>query len=172
VRFSTPILTILATLITIMTTVIIFPTSIERAEAAIAPYFTAPAPKPIPAELLYPPPPRPFLLGARVVRSQTGTASWYGKKHRGRLTASGARFDPDALTVAHPTYPMGSTVLVTNLANKRVVVACVNDRGPYTKGRIVDLSERAAKQLGVGKRGVLRVRLDVMRGIPSSCRRA
>jgi rare lipoprotein A len=90
---------------------------------------------------------------------QVGTASWYG---RSQPTASGGRFNPQAMTCAHPTLPLGSVVNVTNLATGKKVAVTVNDRGPYVRGRIVDLSERAAHVLGVGDRGLMVVRLEVV----------
>jgi len=93
---------------------------------------------------------------------QVGAASWYGRWHAGRLTATGERFNPQAMTCAHRTLPLGSVVKVTDLATGKNVSLAVNDRGPYVKGRIVDLSEGAARELGVGDRGVTLVRLEVI----------
>jgi rare lipoprotein A len=93
---------------------------------------------------------------------QVGTASWYGRNHAGRLTANGERFNPQAMTCAHRTLPLGSVIKVTNVATGRNISVIVNDRGPYIRGRIVDLSERAAKELGVGDRGLMVVRLEVV----------
>ena len=76
---------------------------------------------------------------------QTGKASWYGRWHAGRLTASGERFNPQAMTCAHRTLPLGSLVKVTDLATGKNVELQVNDRGPYVKGRIMDLSESSRK---------------------------
>lgn len=94
-------------------------------------------------------------------KAQVGTASRYGRAHAGRKTASGARFDPEAMTCAHRTLPLGSVVKVTNIATGRHVSVTVTDRGPYIRGRIVDLSDKAARQLGVGDKGVLRVSVEV-----------
>ena len=88
---------------------------------------------------------------------QVGKASWYGRKRAGRLTANGERFNPQAMTCAHRTLPLGSVVRVTNVAIRKV-----NDRGRYVKGRILDLSERAAQELGVEDKGILVVRLEVV----------
>ena len=93
---------------------------------------------------------------------QTGKASWYGRWHAGRLTASGERFNPQAMTCAHRTLPLGSLVKVTDLATGKNVELEVNDRGPYVKGRIMDLSEAAARELGAGEKGLLEVRVEVI----------
>ena len=93
---------------------------------------------------------------------QVGTASWYGRWHAGRLTASGERFNPQAMTCAHRTLPLGSIVKVTDLATGKNVELEVNDRGPYVKGRIMDLSEGAARELGGDEKGLLTVRVEVI----------
>jgi rare lipoprotein A len=93
---------------------------------------------------------------------QVGTASWYGRRQAGRLTANGERFNPQAMTCAHRTLPLGSVVKVTDIATGKNVSLEVNDRGPYVRGRIVDLSEGAARELGVGDKGVMVVRLEVV----------
>ena len=88
-----------------------------------------------------------------------GMASYYGEAFRGRRTANGERFDPGRATAAHRTLAFDSCLRVENLANGRSVRVRVNDRGPYAKGRIIDLSERAARQLDMLQQGVARVRL-------------
>ena len=93
---------------------------------------------------------------------QIGVASWYGRSHAGQLTATGERFNPRAMTCAHRTLPLGSVVTVTNIATGTNVTCRVNDRGPYIRGRILDLSEQAARQLGVGAQGVVRVRIELV----------
>jgi peptidoglycan lytic transglycosylase len=93
-------------------------------------------------------------------RIETGLASWYGAKHHGRRTASGERFDQKALTAAHPTLPWGSIVRVTSLANGKSVDVRINDRGPFIKGRIIDLSRAAARALGMA--GLMQVQLEVL----------
>ncbi len=92
-----------------------------------------------------------------------GKATWYGGRFHGRKTASGERFDQNAMTAAHKTLPFGTLVRVTRLDAKRSVTVRINDRGPYGKGRIIDLSRAAASKLGSLKRGVVRVRLTVIR---------
>ncbi|TKI05484.1 endolytic peptidoglycan transglycosylase RlpA [Martelella alba] len=89
--------------------------------------------------------------------SETGLASWYGAEQRGNTTATGEPFDATALTAAHPTLPLPSYVRVTNLSNGRQVVVRVNDRGPYTPGRIIDLSQAAAERLNISNNTTVRV---------------
>ncbi|WP_207883611.1 septal ring lytic transglycosylase RlpA family protein [Pseudomonas sp. 30_B] len=89
-----------------------------------------------------------------------GTASYYGKAHHGKRTASGERFNQHALTAAHRTLPFGTRVKVTNLNNGRSVVVRINDRGPFGRGRIIDLSKAAAEQLNMLRSGTAPVRLE------------
>jgi rare lipoprotein A len=92
---------------------------------------------------------------------QRGKASWYGGRFHGRKTASGERFDKHALTAAHRKLPFGSKVRVTNLKNGRSVVVRINDRGPFGgKGRIIDVSEAAARELDMIRAGVVPVELE------------
>ncbi len=91
-----------------------------------------------------------------------GTASWYGQRFHGRKTASGQIYDMSALTAAHPTLPFGTQVRVTNLSNRKAVVLTVNDRGPFAKGRIIDVSRHAADHLGFLRAGTARVRVEVI----------
>ncbi len=97
---------------------------------------------------------------------QVGTASWYGRHHKGRRTASGERFDPAELTAAHRTLPLDTRVRVTNLANGRSVEVTVNDRGPYIKGRVIDLSAHAAKVLGMTEKGLAKVLIEAVADQP------
>lgn len=80
--------------------------------------------------------------------AQTGIASWYGKQEAGRRTASGAVFDPAHMSAAHRTLPFGSCVRLTRLANHRTILVPIIDRGPYVRGRLLDLSQAAAARLG------------------------
>ena len=91
---------------------------------------------------------------------KTGVASYYGARHHGKRTASGEPFNQNALTAAHPRLPFGTRLLVTNLSNKKSVVVRVNDRGPYTRGRIIDVSRKAAQQLGMLRSGTAKVRVQ------------
>lgn len=93
---------------------------------------------------------------------QVGTASWYGADFHGKRTANGATFDMNALTAAHPTLPMPSQVRVTNLENGRALILTVNDRGPFARGRIIDVSRRAAQLLGFYRKGTARVRVQAV----------
>jgi rare lipoprotein A len=94
---------------------------------------------------------------------EQGLASYYSDSLRGRPTASGARYDPAALTCAHRSLPFGTRLRVTELAHGRSVVVTVNDRGPIVRGRVVDLSRAAAAALGMLEAGVARVRLERLR---------
>ncbi|MBE7381093.1 MAG: septal ring lytic transglycosylase RlpA family protein [Leptolyngbya sp. SIO1E4] len=92
----------------------------------------------------------------------TGRASWYGPGFHGRRTASGEVFNQNALTAAHRTLPFGTLVRVTNLNNSRQVVVRINDRGPFSHGRILDLSAGAAREVGLDRAGVGPIRLEVL----------
>jgi len=91
-----------------------------------------------------------------------GRASWYGRAHQGRLTASGEAFDMNAMTAAHPSLPFGTRLRVVNLENDREVEVRINDRGPGAPGRILDLSYAAAHALGAVGAGVIPVRMTVL----------
>ena len=93
-----------------------------------------------------------------------GVASWYGGDLHGNPTASGDAFDQHALSAAHRTLPLGTRVRVTNLANGRSVVVRINDRGPFVRGRTIDVSRAAAQRLGMLDRGTTRVRIEVVGG--------
>lgn len=93
------------------------------------------------------------------VSVQTGLASWYGEPQK---TASGERFRPNGLTAAHRRLPMGTVVRVTNLKNSRSTVVRINDRGPYIKGRVLDLSRGAARELAMINSGLAQVRIEVL----------
>jgi rare lipoprotein A len=104
--------------------------------------------------------------GKRGQPYQVGTASWYGEDFVGKPTASGEDYDMYDMTAAHPFLPLGSYVKVTNMRNGKAVVVRVNDRGPIVPGRIIDLSYGAAQALQFEKRGLQRVRLDLVKGKP------
>ena len=91
--------------------------------------------------------------------NETGHASWVGARFHGRRTATGEPFDRTALTAAHRSLPLGSAVRVTYAATGRAVVVRINDRGPWVRGRILDLSEAAAEQIGLKAAGVGQVRI-------------
>ncbi len=97
---------------------------------------------------------------------QRGLASWYGKKFHGRRTSNGEVYDMYAMTAAHKTLPLGTYVRVRNLANNRTEVVRVNDRGPFVRGRIIDLSYTAASKLGIVGPGTARVEIEAI-GVPA-----
>ncbi|MBU3933665.1 MAG: septal ring lytic transglycosylase RlpA family protein [Candidatus Omnitrophica bacterium] len=94
--------------------------------------------------------------------AQVGVASWYGEEFRGKKTANGEIYDPDKLTAAHRSLPFGTVVKVTDMSNNRQVIVRINDRGPYKRGRIIDLSQAAARELGMVKKGLAKVKIKVM----------
>jgi rare lipoprotein A len=92
-----------------------------------------------------------------------GKASWYSiRTNRGTKTASGQRLDEKAATAAHRTLPMGTKVRVTNLANNKSEIVTINDRGPFTKGRVIDVTVGSAERLGFVQRGVVPVKVEVL----------
>lgn len=93
---------------------------------------------------------------------EVGYSSWYGDKYSGKPTASGEKFDPSKLTAAHPSLPMGTILRVKNLENAKEITVRVNDRGPFAKGRILDVTEKAADILGFKDAGMAKVGLKVM----------
>jgi rare lipoprotein A len=119
----------------------IIPRSSETQEASPAPTLPPPAPSTI--------------IG-------TGLASWYGAKHHGERTASGEIFDQNKFTAAHRTLPWGSMVKITNLDNGKSAEVRINDRGPFKKGRIIDVSRAAARALGMVQSGVSPVQMELL----------
>jgi rare lipoprotein A len=99
----------------------------------------------------------------KVLFVETGLASWYGAPYNHRRSSNGAVYDMHALTAAHRTLPLGSTVRVTNLKTGRSAIVQITDRGPFISGRILDLSQAAAKKVDVWGAGVAMVRLEVLR---------
>ena len=102
---------------------------------------------------------RPGQIDPQGYRTE-GLASYYGARHHGNKTASGERFDQNALTAAHRSLAFGSRVRVTNLRNSKTVVVRINDRGPFSPKRIIDLSQKAAEQLDMLRDGVVPVRIE------------
>ena len=94
--------------------------------------------------------------------TQTGKASFYASKFEGRMTASGEIFSNEKMTAAHKELAFGTKVKVTNLENQKSVVVTINDRGPFIKGRIIDLSQKAAKKLNFFKKGTIRVKIEII----------
>ena len=115
---------------------------------------------PSPAEAEQAPPIARIPTPSQPTMMETGLASWYGAKFHGKLTASGEVFNQDKFTAAHPTLPWGSRVKVTNLDNGKSVDVRINDRGPFGKGRIIDVSRAAARTLGMVGRGITTVRVE------------
>ncbi len=112
---------------------------------------------------------KPYKIGSRWYYpkedynyKEEGIASWYGEDFNGKPTANGERYEMNTLTAAHRTLPLPCIVKVTNLQNGRAVVVRVNDRGPYVKDRIIDLSKRGAQILGYLGQGTTRVRVEIM----------
>lgn len=93
---------------------------------------------------------------------ETGIASWYGADFHGKYTANGEIYNKNELTAAHPTLPMPSLARVTNLENGRSIVVRVNDRGPFSKSRLIDVTQRVAQLLGFEKQGTAKVRVQVL----------
>jgi rare lipoprotein A len=108
------------------------------------------------------PPSPPASVPATIGSTETGTASWYGVPYHGRRSASGEIFDMEQLTAAHPALPFQTWVEVTNLSNGKQVDVRVTDRGPFVRGRIIDLSMAAARQLDMVHTGTARVQLKVI----------
>lgn len=100
------------------------------------------------------------LGGVMAFKPSVGVASYYAHKYHGRKTSSGERYNMHSLTAAHRTLPFGASVKVTNLQNDRSVVVRINDRGPFSKGRIIDVSLEAARRLQMVSAGTARVRLE------------
>ncbi len=101
-----------------------------------------------------------LFFSTKAYTDQIGYASWYGGKHHGKKTASGELFDMNKLTAASKTIAFGTKVKVTNLSNNKSVVVTINDRGPYIKGRIIDLSKKAAIEIDLIKRGHSKVKIE------------
>ena len=101
----------------------------------------------------------PYKRTAQISPTSYGIASFYSDD---QLTANGEKFNPKAMTAAHPSLPFGTRLRVTNLATGRFVTVRINDRGPYVHGRVVDVSVSAAESLGIVDRGIAKVKLDVI----------
>jgi rare lipoprotein A len=114
------------------------------------------------AQRARPTPAAPLPSAQRPVAVERGLASWYSDRFQGRKTASGERFDQRALTAAHRTLRFGTRVRVTNQRNGRSVIVRVNDRGPFGRGRIIDLSRAAAQALDMIRAGVVPVTVEVL----------
>jgi rare lipoprotein A len=95
-------------------------------------------------------------------KTETGIASYYGEKYHGRQTANGEIFNMHELTAAHPKLKFGTKVKVTHLANQRSVTVRINDRGPFVKGRVIDLSQAAATELQMIRAGLAEVKIEIV----------
>ena len=98
-----------------------------------------------------------------LVYLEQGTASWYGDKFHGRKTSSGEVYNMNKLTAAHKTLPFGTVVRVTALYNGKSVDVVINDRGPFTRGRVIDLSRAAAQEIGLVGKGIGPVKLEIVK---------
>lgn len=140
------------------------PSSEERQTGRIPPIAKIPSPlEPSYAPLTAKPPStrHPSIM-------ETGVASWYGPGFHGKSTASGEIFNQEKFTAAHPSLPWGSRVKVTNLANGKSVELRINDRGPFAKGRIIDVSQAAARALGMVESGTATVEVEWLSGFERS----
>ncbi len=109
---------------------------------------------------------RTYVPEENINYSAVGMASWYGDDFHGRYTANGEVFDMNSISAAHPTLPLPSYVRVTNLANNHSIIVRVNDRGPYTGGRLIDLSVKTAQLLGFHGQGLARVKVEYVGRAP------
>jgi len=100
--------------------------------------------------------------GSHAAYTEVGYASYYGSQWHGRTTANGERMNIHAMTAAHKTLPFHTQVRVTMLSTGASVIVRINDRGPFVKGRIIDLSDEAAKRIGLIEKGVAKVRIEVL----------
>lgn len=100
--------------------------------------------------------------GRSAATTETGLASYYGTKYHGRPTASGEVYNMNELTAAHPRLAFGTRVKVTHLANHKSVTVRINDRGPFSKGRVIDLSQAAAQELQMIQSGLAAVKLEIV----------
>jgi len=111
--------------------------------------------RPVPEQIEVPKNAKPILV-------ETGLASWYGPPYHNRRGANGEVYDMNAMTAAHRTLPLNSIVRVTNVSNDKSALVRITDRGPFVEGRVIDLSLAAAKELGVWRAGIAKVRLEVL----------
>lgn len=139
---------------------------VHAPQDAVVAVGTAPTQSPHPTPAARPPPPpaaaqpTPQTVPAGIAGTEEGRASKYGPHFVGHPTASGEPYDPDALTAAHRSLPIGTRVTVTNLADGRSVTVRINDRGPFVEGRIIDLSQAAFSRIGPRGAGLLDVRIE------------
>lgn len=150
-------------IVSLLQSYLFFPTSgpegfwLQTAEAASAPTVRA---KPTQKKRASQRPPSNH--GPAVKKALRGKASWYGPHFDGKQTASGEVFDQEKFTAAHKTLPLGSKAIVTNLQNGNSVEVEINDRGPYVRERVIDVSYAAARELGLIESGVAPVRIELL----------
>jgi len=126
-----------------------------------------PLPHPPPPPVVAAPSPAPA-PGPDQIYRESGTAAWYGKELQGKKTASGEMFDMNALSAAHRTLPLGTIIRVTNLENFKNVKVKINDRGPFIRNRVLNLSLGAARELGFVDQGVARVKIETLESVRDS----
>lgn len=136
--------------------------------ASCAPWKVPTAPQAAPAPVTPPAAPSATALAGPAVYRETGVASWYGKDFNGRKTASGEVFDMYGMSAAHRTLPLGTVIRVTNLENYKSLKVRVNDRGPFVKNRVLELSYGAAKELGFVAQGTAPVRIETLEPVNGS----
>jgi rare lipoprotein A len=151
-------------------TLLLYPITVLLLSACAGSYAPFPMPPAPPVDDTYHPIPEvhPGCV-EKVAFTEEGEASWYGRTKKMRKTASGQPLDPNAATAAHRYLPMGSRVKVTNLVNGQSMTLTINDRGPFTKGRIIDVSQRSARDLGFLIQGITRVRIETTEPAKSDC---
>ena len=106
---------------------------------------------------------KPVVFGNKIIASKIGIASYYSNNLHGRKTANGEIYNKNKFTAAHRKMKFGTKLIVTNLNNNKSVKVTINDRGPFVKKRIIDLSYAAAKKIGLIKKGIAKVRIDVIK---------
>ncbi|MBU6140598.1 MAG: septal ring lytic transglycosylase RlpA family protein [Proteobacteria bacterium] len=126
-------------------------------------YFEDPADQNLASSSKYPVSGAAYFPQNYVEFEEVGNASWYGEDFQGKYTAIGEIYDANAMTAAHPTLPLPSNVRVTNLRNGRIAIVRVNDRGPFSKERVIDVSEKAAEELGFKDQGTTKVYIQLLR---------
>jgi rare lipoprotein A len=152
------------------TITVVLTTLLLSACAGLFEYAPTPIAPPVPDDTYHPPAVQEHpTCVERVAFTEEGEASWYGKSKKVRKTASGQILDPNGATAAHRYLPMGSRVKVTNLANGQTTNLTINDRGPFKRGRIIDVSQKSARDLGFLQQGVTRVRIEASETARSEC---
>lgn len=149
-----------------------FAVSLSLSLAMVASQVGAQAAKPADPPAAAPAAPAAPAAAPASADAMSGIAAVYGTRFAGRKTASGARYNPNALTAAHNTLPFGTRVKVTGVKSKRSAIVVINDRGPTTAGRIIDLSSAAARKIGMSRPGLRQVTLEVLSQPAAKTRKA